>query len=74
MTKAQRDSEIQTDKRRTEDEDNLLHLTEQLERSLADLEHMKTTMVSMQNEIETLRKEKSKLEVALTDGSAKHER
>lgn len=81
LVRAQRDSEIQTEKRRTEDEDNLLHLTEQLEKSLGDLDHMKSTMLSMQTEIESLRKdssslaeEKCKLEVALADGATKHER
>lgn len=63
------------------DEDNLLHLTEQLEKSLADVENMKATMQSMQNEIEQQRKEgdqlleeKRKLEIALADGATKHER
>ena len=81
LVRAQRDSEIQTEKRRTEDEDNLLHLTEQLEKSLGDLDHMKSTMLSMQTEIESLRKdsnrlaeEKCKPEVALADGATKYER
>lgn len=58
----------------------MLQLTEQLEKSLGNLEHMKTTIVSMQTEIEALRQssarlgdEKSKLEIAFTDSATKHE-
>jgi len=61
LSRSHRNSDTQTERLYAEDEGNLLRLTEQLEKSLADMEYMKATILTMQAEIEGLRRDSARL-------------